>query len=116
MALLRPIQGELALQFWASANTCNRIRAICAYSLDEEDANRNLTRYGYTNAFRKRVLAKPGIAYNNPTMNGIPYNKGATPLDECLEKGPTGGTYVRWDDVEQWLDPEKWVEWIPDNP
>lgn len=112
--LLRPIQGELATMFWASSNICNRIRAICAYSVDYADANKNLDRYGYSNSFRKRVLSKKGITFNNPTMVGIPYNKGNTPLDECLDKVPSPGHFAVWNDDLTWLDAMHWVEWVPD--
>lgn len=114
MALLRPIQGEIAMLFWASANICNRVRAICAYSVDAEDANRNLARYGYTNSFRKRVLKARGIDFNNPTMNGIPYNTGKTPIWDCLEQEVKHGRFAVWDDQAQWLDDAKWIEWIED--
>lgn len=114
MALLRPIQGEVALKFWSSSNICNRVRAICAYSVDYEDANRNLTRYGYSNSFRKRVLGKAGIVFNNPTMENLPFNEGNTPLDECLDKGPINGRFATWMDALNWDDSQDWVEWIPD--
>ncbi len=93
MALLRPIQGETALKFWSSANVCNRVRAICAYSLDAEDANKNLERYGYPNSFRKRVLKSSGVEFNNPLMTGIGFNNGNTPIWDCLD-GKGGVTPV----------------------
>lgn len=111
MALLRPIQGETAMKFWSSSNICNRLKAICAYSLDKEDANKNLARFGYTNAFRKKVLECEGITFNHPLMENIPYNNGDVPIWVCLNV-PVKGHWVKWSDVEKWLDQGEWVEFI----
>ncbi len=84
MATLRPIQGEVAMRFWSSSILSNRIMAICAYSLDAEDANMNLHRYGYSNSFRKRVINSGNAVYNNALMTGITYNEGNVPLHDIF--------------------------------
>lgn len=112
---LRPIKGETAMKFWSSANVCNRVRAICAYSKDAEEANVNLARMGYANSFRKRVLDAEGVDFANPLMLGIPFNEGNTPIWECLAERRKGGRWTRWDDVTLWDDEVEWVEWIPDE-
>lgn len=109
--LLRPIKGELAMKFWSSANVCNRVKAICAYSTDKEDANMNLARYGFTNSFRKRVINSKGVMFNNPLMTGIPYNPGNTPIWVCLERTPDiPGNMTNWNDQAVWHDNTRWVE------
>lgn len=105
--LLRPIQGDVALKFWSSSHICNRLRAICAYSEDKEDANNNLARFGYTNSFRKRVLESNSIVFNDPLMTGVPFNSGSVPLWECLQ-APSGKTDYVWDDIKGWVDADDW--------
>lgn len=77
-----PIKTPEAFKFWASSNICNRISAICAFSLSKEDANKNLARYGYTNSFRKRVLESPMLDFNYPEMTGTAFNDGSIPTWE----------------------------------
>lgn len=103
-----PITSERALKFWSSRNICNHVRAICAHSKDRMDANKNLRRFGYTRAFRDRVLNANGIVFNKPDMEGVPYNPGNVPTWECLSIAPS--TRCEWDDTVRWGDGEGWTE------
>lgn len=71
------IETEEALRFWASRHMYNEIKSIIAFSADLEEANNNLRRFGYKNAFRKRMLEKFGEYVNQPDMKNIPYSTGS---------------------------------------
>lgn len=70
-----PIETEEAQRFWASINKDNKIKAIIAFSLNLDNANHNLRRYGYKNIYRKIKLKEFGEYVNNPSMVGIPFTE-----------------------------------------
>ena len=70
-----PIESAEAKKFWSSNLKLNRIKAIIAFSLDLENANDNLRRYGYSKQYRNRALRAFGQYVNNPTMAGVPFNQ-----------------------------------------
>ena len=74
-----PIETPEAEKFWGSSHKCNIAKAIIAFSLDEANANDNLRRYGYTRAWRNRVMYYFKQYVNQPTMAGIPFSEGPTP-------------------------------------
>ncbi len=69
-----PIETAEAEKFWSSNLKLNRIKAIIAFSLDLENANDNLRRYGYAKQFRNRALRAFGQYVNTPSMVGIPFS------------------------------------------
>lgn len=76
MSLLNfPIETEEAQKFWASKHIENNIKSIIAFSLNLDNANDNLKRYGYRRAYRQRKLEEYGKYVNNPSMSGIPFTK-----------------------------------------
>lgn len=110
-----PIETEEAKKFWSSNQKLNRIKAIIAFSLDLENANDNLRRYGYSKQFRKRALNNFCMYVNQPAMTGIPFNE----MDDkwwiempYRETSLCGGTPVNfnWQDSDIWIDVEEWKE------
>lgn len=70
-----PVETPAAYKFWASNHKANKVKAIIAFSLDADNANDNLRRYGYYKLFRDRAL-KAFVQYvNNPSMAGVPYSE-----------------------------------------
>lgn len=69
-----PVETDEARAFWASRLKANRCKAIVAFSLNLDNANDNLRRWGYYSQFRRRVLAAFGKYVNQPAMTGIPFS------------------------------------------
>lgn len=74
-----PIETPEAEKFWASNHKSNKVKAIIAFSLDLENANANLGRYGYTRAWRNRALYHFGQYVNQPDMAAVPFSELSTP-------------------------------------
>lgn len=70
-----PITTPEANKFWSSHHKLNRVKAIIAFSLDINNANDNLRRFGYTRGFRERCLIKYAVYVNKPDMKTIPYSQ-----------------------------------------
>lgn len=70
-----PITTPEAIKLWGSEHVCNRMKAIIAFSLDLDNANDNLRRFGYTLQWRKRALAAFGQYVSTPDAVGIPYSE-----------------------------------------
>lgn len=111
-----PIETDEALKFWGSRHVCNRVKAIISFSLDEKDAMQNLRRYGFPYHFRKRAWHSWQHFVAMPDMDKIPFTPLGVNWWECMpaDPVPSKGRWVKWDDVEKWMDPEQWVEWIDD--
>ncbi|HDU5574526.1 TPA: hypothetical protein RFV54_001059 [Klebsiella aerogenes] len=69
-----PIETEQAQLFWASYHKLNRVKAIIAFSLDEDNANDNLRRFGFTRGFREICLKKYKQHIGDHKMLNIPYS------------------------------------------
>lgn len=69
------IETKEAQKFWASINKENKLKAIIAFSLNLDNANHNLRRFGYKNIYRKIKLKEYGEYVNNPSMVGIPFTE-----------------------------------------
>lgn len=112
-----PIETQEAYKFWSSRHVCNRIKAIVAFSRNEEEAMRNLRRFGFPYGVRKRAVHAWQNYVNMPDMEKVPFTPLGIDWWDCLpltpEPGPNG-RWARWEDTQDWLDSEKWVEWIPD--
>lgn len=118
-----PIETEEAKKFWASRHICNRVKAIIAFSLDMNDAMLNLRRhlpkdFSHNNFhFRKRAVNAWQHYVNMPDMEKVPFTPLGVDWWDCIPKDPeppVNGRWVKWNDAEQWLDPEKWIEWVED--
>ncbi|QQG33635.1 hypothetical protein PQC34_gp099 [Cronobacter phage A24] len=72
-----PVETPEALAFWSSRFKQNRIKAIIAFSLNEDNANDNLRRFNYPRQFRRRALAAFSQYVNQPAMSGIPLSDGS---------------------------------------
>lgn len=72
MFLNYPIETPEAKQFWESRHKLNRIKAVCAFSLNRDNANDNLRRRGWAYAYRQRCLDLYQSIINKPDMKGIP--------------------------------------------
>lgn len=68
-----PVETDLQKKFWASRHKCNKMKSIIAFSLDLDNANDNLRRYGYTRAWRKKAILAFGQYVNQYQMTGIPF-------------------------------------------
>ncbi len=86
-----PIETPEAVKFWKSRHKCNRAKAICAFSLDEENALRNFTRHGYTHMWAKRAVESFGMYCAQPDMTGIPFSEMSEKTGDCM---PIGGGSV----------------------
>lgn len=114
-----PIETEIAYKFWASRHLCNRVKAIIAFSRDVEDANLNLRRFGYPYHFRARAVNAWQNFVNMPDMDKVPFTPMGVHWWDCMPHTPTpppNGKWAVWLDNTNWLDDERWVEWIPDVP
>lgn len=87
-----PIETEEAKRFWASEHKCNEALAIICFSLDLENANDNLRRYGYKYFWRKKALENFGAYVNHPTMYGVQFFDPNIPYWFCI---PQGGPYYQ---------------------
>ena len=105
-----PIETEEARLFWASRHKCNKMKSIIAFSLDLDNANDNLRRFGYTLQWRKKAIRAFGQYANLPHMAGIPFSEISTPWWECMPvNGDVNKSVLRWMDRMQWLDdPKEW--------
>lgn len=74
-----PVETEAAYKFWSSNHKSNKVKAIIAFSLNLDNANDNLRRYGYALQFRERALKNFCMYVNNPSMSGVPYTEMTTP-------------------------------------
>lgn len=83
-----PIETDEAKAMWASKHKCNKMKAIIAFSLDLDNANDNLRRYGYTLAWRTKAIDAFGTYVNNPDCTGIPLTPLSTPWWECMPYNP----------------------------
>lgn len=109
-----PVETKEARKFWASKHVCNRVKAIIAFSRDLSNANDNLRRAGYANGFRKRAVNAWKHYVNMPAMDVVPFTPMGVDWWDCIPlepMPPAKGRWVRWDDAEKWLDPDKWTEW-----
>lgn len=70
-----PIETPEAIKLWGSEHVCNRMKAIIAFSLNLENANDNLRRFGYKLQWRKRALAAFGQYVSTPDAIGIPFSE-----------------------------------------
>lgn len=114
-----PIVTPEALKFWGSRHKCNRAKAIISFSVDIPDANQNLRRYGFHRHLRRRALLAYSAYVAMPDMTTIPFSPMSIPWWECMPEEPIVpplGHWALWIDDTIWQDPEKWQEWIPDNP
>lgn len=114
-----PIETPDAYRFWASRHKCNRAKAIISFSRTLKDANQNLRKAGFQFHIRRRALQAYGAYVAMPGMQSMPYSPISIPWYECMPEHPIDpplGSFALWIDDEIWLDPEKWVEWIPDDP
>lgn len=69
-----PITTDEANKFWSSKHKLNRVKAIIAFSLNEDNANENLRRFGFKRGFRERCLNKYSVYIKHPDMKTIPYS------------------------------------------
>lgn len=108
-----PIETEEAKKFWASRHKCNKMKCIIAFSLNLDNANDNLRRFGYTLSWRKKAIRHFGGYVNQPDMAGIPFSEMSTPWWECMgyDPNPPKPDVVRWMDSMNWQDAMTW-----DNP
>lgn len=99
-----PIKTKEAQAFWSSKHKCNKMKAIIAFSLNYDNANDNLRRYGYTRAFRKRALIAWGTKTNKPEMAPADFTLStlSTPWWECMPYVDTAA--VADPELKQWLD------------
>lgn len=74
-----PITTPEAERFWGSKHRSNKVKSIIAFSLDKNDANNNLRRYGYTYLYRQKALKHYGVYVNDPEMATIPFSKLSDP-------------------------------------
>lgn len=108
-----PVETPEARAFWSSNQKLNRIKSIIAFSLNLENANDNLRRYGYSKQFRKRALNNFCMYVNRPDMVGIPFSDMSSswwiemPYRETslceVSPRPTD-----WIDADNWVDPNNW--------
>ncbi|MFA0145352.1 hypothetical protein AB4452_04620 [Vibrio lentus] len=70
-----PIETEQAIKLWGSEHKCNRMKAIIAFSLDLDNANDNLRRFGYSLQWRKRAIAAFGKYVADPQARLIPFSE-----------------------------------------
>lgn len=105
-----PIETEAAKKFWASKHKCNKMVSIIAFSLNLDNANDNLRRFGYTLQWRKKAIRAFGAHVNQPTMAGIEFHELSKPWWECMPvNGNVNKSVLRWMDRMQWLDdPKEW--------
>lgn len=105
-----PIETELAKKFWASKHKCNKVKSIIAFSLNLDNANDNLRRYGYTLSWRKKAIRHFGKYVSQPAMDGIPFSELSTPWWECMGQDPTPPPpfVVLWMDSMNWQDAMTW--------
>lgn len=108
-----PVETPEAFKFWGSKHKCNKMKSIIAFSLDLDNANDNLRRYGYTLQWRKKAIRHFGRYVNTPSMVGIPFSELSTPWWECMGYDPTPPppTVAMWMDAMNWQDAMTW-----DNP
>lgn len=114
--LAYPIITPEAYKFWGSRHLCNRVKAIIAFSKTLEDANSNLRRNGFQTHFRKRAINAWQHYVDMPDMDKVPFTPLGIDWWDCMPHEPVDpptGRWVRWNDVEQWMDPAKWSEWEP---
>lgn len=69
-----PIETEEAENFWASRHRLNRIKAIIAFSLNVDNANDNLRRFGYHYDYRQKYLKLYAQYVNSPAMTNVPFS------------------------------------------
>lgn len=109
-----PIETPEAHKFWGSRHVCNRVKAIIAFSRDLTEANSNLRRSGFQRHFRKRALNAWQHFVAMPDMTTVPFTPLGVDWWDCMPhtpEPPPSGRWVKWQDAEQWLDPERWAEW-----
>lgn len=113
-----PIETAEAYKFWASRHVCNRVKAVISFSLNQEDAMHNLRRYGFPYHFRKRAWNAWQAFVARPEMNTIPFTPLGVNWWECMPHDPQPGRghWARWEDTQDWLDTNNWVEWIDAPP
>lgn len=72
------------------------MKAIIAFSLDLENANDNLRRYGYRLQWRNRALASFGAYVNQPDMTGVPFSELEDLYWYCMpsEESASVGPYI----------------------
>ena len=118
-----PITTKEAYKFWASRHICNRVKAIISFSRTEDDALRNLRNnlpkeFNHNNHhFRRRAVNAYKHYINQPEMTRIEFTPLGVNWWECIPNTPVPpahGRWVVWEDAVNWLDDEKWVEWIDD--
>ncbi|MGL5564207.1 MAG: hypothetical protein ACRDC4_00570 [Plesiomonas sp.] len=119
-----PIETPEAFKFWASRHICNRLKAIICFSKDEEDAKRNLRRFGYPYHFRARAWNAYQNLVKNPDMTKIEFTPMGIPWWDCMPTAPLPppkGRWILWNDRDLWEettpDPwdNKWIEWVDDD-
>ena len=105
-----PITTEEARLFWASRHKCNKMKSIIAFSLNLDNANDNLRRFGYSLQWRKKAIRAFGKYVNMPEMQGIPFSGLDVPWWVCMPvNGPVTTYVLRWMDRMNWLDePREW--------
>ena len=104
-----PIETDIQKKFWGSKHKCNRMKSIIAFSLNLDNANDNLRRYGYTNAWRKKALAAFGKYVNTPTMTGVNFSELQNLWWECMKaEGTPSDELKAWLDKEFWDDSKEW--------
>ncbi|MGG7954782.1 hypothetical protein PGN61_20980 [Klebsiella aerogenes] len=69
-----PIKTDEANKFWSSHHKLNKVKAVIAFSLNVDNANDNLRRYGFTRGFRERCLMKYSKYIKQPDMKNIPFS------------------------------------------
>lgn len=74
-----PVETPQARQFWASRHRNNRFKAIIAFSVDKEDALRNMRRRGYPRGVRNKAWEAFGQYVRDPDMLNIPFSNPSVP-------------------------------------
>lgn len=78
------VKTETQIKFWGSRHKCNEMKSIICFSLDLENANDNLRRYGYTLGWRQKAINAFGKYVNTPTFEGVPFSETTKPWWECM--------------------------------
>ena len=78
------IETDLQIKFWDSEHILNKAKCIIAFSLDLDNANDNMRRYGYKYLWRKKMIDSFGEYVNTPSMIGIPFSDLSKPWWEQL--------------------------------
>lgn len=113
-----PITTEAEKAIWGSRHKCNRMKAIIGFSLNLDNANDNLRRFGYTRSWRRKAILNFHRYCGNdsgpypftlddlseistPWWVCMPYTESDKPVDPPAE-------LRAWIDSEDWTDTKNW--------